>query len=170
MPKIIENPQERMIAEARRQIAENGYSAVTIRSVAAGCGVGVGTVYNYFSSKDDLTAAFMLEDWKKCIASIHAVSMYSESHKPVVRCIYDQLKAYALQHQMIFQDESARPAFAGSFSRYHKVLRSQLAEPLQKFCDSEFAAAFIAESLLTWTMAGKEFDEIYIVLQKLFKE
>ena len=33
----------------------------TVRSVAAGCGVAVGTVYNYFSSKDMLIAAFMLE-------------------------------------------------------------------------------------------------------------
>ena len=45
MPKIIENLEDRLIQEARRQIAESGYGATTIRSVAKGCGVGVGTVY-----------------------------------------------------------------------------------------------------------------------------
>ena len=52
MPKIIENLPERLAEEARRQIEESGFSAMTIRSVAAGCGVGVGTVYNYFPSKE----------------------------------------------------------------------------------------------------------------------
>ena len=58
--------------------------------------------------------------------------------------------------------------FAGSFSRYHGMLRMQLAQPLEKFCKSGFAAEFIAEALLTWTMAGKSFDEIYGMIEKLF--
>ena len=87
MPKIIENLQSRLIEEAKRQIEESGYAALTIRSVAKGCGVGVGTVYNYFSSKDDLIATYMLSDWNQCIAAINAVSVYSESALPVMRCI-----------------------------------------------------------------------------------
>lgn len=170
MPKLIENPEGRLIAEARRQIAQEGYSAVTIRSVAAGCGVGVGTVYNYFSSKDELAAAFMLEDWQNCIAAIQTVSTYAETHKPVLRCIHDQLNCYAGQHQNIFRDESAISGFAGSFGKYHRLLRSQIAEPLMKFCADPFLAEFAAESLLTWTMAGKDFEELYPVLEKLFKE
>ena len=71
MPKIIENLESRLMEEARKQIEESGYDAVTIRSVAKGCGVGIGTVYNYFPSKDDLLAAFMLADWKVCLAAIN---------------------------------------------------------------------------------------------------
>ena len=41
MPKIIENLESRLLAEAERQIREDGYSAMTIRSVAKACGVGV---------------------------------------------------------------------------------------------------------------------------------
>ena len=55
MPKIIENLESRLIEEAQKQIEEAGYSAVTIRSVAKACGVGVGTVYNYFPSKEAFT-------------------------------------------------------------------------------------------------------------------
>lgn len=54
MPKIIENLESRLIEEAKKQIEESGYEAVTIRSVARACGVGVGTVYNYFPSKEVL--------------------------------------------------------------------------------------------------------------------
>jgi len=168
MPKIIDNLETRLMEEARRQIRESGYSALTVRSVAKACGVGVGTVYNYFPSKDALLAAYLLEDWKRCVVAIQAVSTYSDGPAPVVRCIHDQLGQYALRHGDIFRDEGAAAAFAGSFSRYHAMLRDQLAAPLRKFCADDFTADFMAESLLTWTMAGRSFDEIYGVIGKLF--
>ena len=68
MPKIIENVRHQLLTEAKRQISERGYKSTTIRSVAAECGVAVGTVYNYFKSKDILIASFILED--ACLESI----------------------------------------------------------------------------------------------------
>ena len=153
MPKIIENLESRLIEEAKKQIEEAGYGALTIRSVAKGCGVGVGTVYNYFPSKDALVASWLLQDWKECIAQIREISTASEQALPVVRCIYDQLRQFSLRNQTVFQDAAAAGSFAGSFSQYHSLLRRQLAEPLEKFCPDKFAAEFITEALLTWTMA-----------------
>ena len=167
MPKIIENLESRLLSEAKRQVTEYGYSAMTIRSVAKECGVGVGTVYNYFPSKDALLATYMLEDWNKCVATINAVSTYSDQPAPLVRCICDQIRSFADLHTAVFQDEAAAAGFAGSHSKYHALLRSQLAQPLRKFCQSDFSAKFIAEALLTWTVAGKTFDEIYSMIEKL---
>ena len=73
MPKIIENLRDQLLQEARKQIAERGYTGTTIRSVAGACGVGVGTVYNYFSSKEMLIAAFMMEDWQKQLDAMAAL-------------------------------------------------------------------------------------------------
>ena len=168
MPKIIENLETRLMAEARRQIETTGFAATTIRSVAAGCGVGVGTVYNYFPSKDDLAAAYLLDDWSSCVAAICAVSAEAEHPQPVVECIYRQLRLFSRRHQQVFQDKEAAASFTGSFTRYHGMLRDQLAVPLKPFCTSSFAADFIAEALLTWTMAGKDFDEIYSMIGRLF--
>ena len=167
MPKIIKDLESRLIEEAKKQIGELGYSAVTIRSVAKACGVGVGTVYNYFPSKDALLATYMLEDWNKCITAINAVSVYSDHPAPLVRCICDQIRSFANLHTAVFRDEAAAAGFAGSHSKYHALLRSQLAQPLRKFCQSDFSAEFIAEALLTWTVAGKTFDEIYSMIEKL---
>ena len=44
MPKIIENLESKLIEEAQRQVARSGYGALTIRSVAKACGVGVGEI------------------------------------------------------------------------------------------------------------------------------
>ena len=168
MPKIIENLEAHLISEAKKQIEQNGYGAVTIRSIAKGCGVGVGTVYNYFPSKEALVATHLLEDWKNCVNVIQQDADCAREPEPVLRSMYQQLVDFASRHQAVFQDEAAASSFAGSFSQYHDLLRSQLAKPLRKFCDSDFASQFVAEGLLTWSMAGKPFEEIYELLKKLF--
>lgn len=168
MPKIIENLKDRLIAEAEKQIEESGYGALTIRSVAKACGVGVGTVYNYFPSKEALIATHLLVDWKLCMDTITRTAESAADPNPVLQCIYRQLVDFANRHQAVFQDEAAAAGFAGSFSQYHALLRSQLASPLRTFCDSDFTAQFVAESLLTWSMAGKSFEEIYEIVKKLF--
>jgi len=168
MPKIIENLEERLIAEARKQIKESGYAATTIRSVAKACGVGVGTVYNYFPSKDALLATYLAEDWNQCYACIEAVQAAADSPEPIARCIHDQLRQYAHRHQTLFQDKDAAADVAAPFGKYHAMLRRQLARPLRAYCDSDFCAEFIAQALLTWTIEGQDFDRIYPLLRKLF--
>ena len=168
MPKIIENLESKLIDEARNQLEESGYGALTIRSVAKACGVGVGTVYNYFPSKDMLIASYLLGDWNACIAVITETSQTSQTPEPVVRCIYDQLLFFTHRHQGLFRDSAAIAAFSGAFGKYHGMLRLQLAQPLRKYCCDDFGAEFIAESLLVWTLSGKTFDELYGMIEKLF--
>lgn len=168
MPKIIENLEQRLTDETRRQIRHAGYSAMTIRSVAKACGISVGTVYNYFPSKDELLAACMLEDWNRCIGEVNRSAAGSESPETVVRCIYGQLCGFIRSYEAVFRDARALSAYAGYFSRYHGTLRAQLTAPLRKYCRSDFTAEFIAEAMLTWTMAGKEIEELYAIIKKLF--
>ena len=168
MPKIIENLDQRLMEEARRQIKESGYGTMTIRSVAAACGVGVGTVYNYYPSKEALVAAFILEDWNVCYADIMNRAESAKGLEPVLWAIYENLNRFISEHIAVFQDESAAASFTGSFSRYHGLLRSQLAKPVRRFCRDDFTAEFTAEAMLTWAVAGKSFDELSNVLLRIF--
>ena len=168
MPKIIENLPERLAAEARRQIEESGYAAMTIRSVAKGCGVGVGTVYNYYPSKETLVATFMLDDWNACVAHIQSCADEAQAPETVLQIMQEKLRLFMEQYDPIFRDESAAVSYTGATSKYHGVLRDQLAGPIRKFCRDDFTAQFIAEAMLTWTVAGKSFDDIFAVVNKLF--
>jgi len=167
MPKIIENLPQRLLDEARRQVETSGFAAMTIRTVAKGCGVGVGTVYNYYPSKEALVASFMLDDWKTCVASIEEVAAGSQTLEPVLRTVYEKLRLFMEQYDPIFRDESAAASYTGSTSRYHSILRSQLAGPIGRFCRDDFTAEFIAEAMLTWTVEGTDFDELKGVLLRI---
>ena len=167
MPKIIENLPQKLAEEARRQIEESGFGAMTIRSVAKGCGVGVGTVYNYYSSKEELVATFMLSDWKDCVSAIQSCADTSNTLEPVLYAIYEKLRLFMEQYDPIFRDADAAVSYTGATSRYHSVLRSQLASPIRKFCPDDFTAEFIAEAMLSWTVAGKDFDELKGILLRI---
>jgi AcrR family transcriptional regulator len=53
--------RERVVRSAMELAAEGGYDAVQMRDVAARAHVALGTIYRYFSSKDHLLAAGLVE-------------------------------------------------------------------------------------------------------------
>lgn len=171
MPKIIENVRELLLETAKEQIRLQGYSKTTIRSVASACGLGVGTVYNYFKSKDMLIAAFMLEDWQECLTCMKSHS--SQDFEVVLNEIYVSLQKFIQNHQALFSDSDAAKVFAIAFNERHKQLRGQLAEIILPLCNNskaenkEFLAEFIAEALLTWTVEGKSFNELSAMFRLL---
>ena len=167
MPKIIENLPRKLAEEARRQIEQSGFSAMTIRSVAKACDVGVGTVYNYFPSKEALVATFMLSDWNACITAIQNCAESADVLDPVLSAIHSNLRLFMEKFDPIFRDEGAAASYSGALSKYHSMLRSQLAAPIQKFCRNDFTAEFIAEAMLTWTVAGKDFDKLKDILLRI---
>ena len=56
MNKVVTSKDE-ILHRSRELIRKRGLSAISIRSVAAACGVSVGSVYNYFDSKAALVSA-----------------------------------------------------------------------------------------------------------------
>ncbi len=55
--------REDILKTSRKLIQRQGWSAVNIRSVAAACGVSVGSIYNYFDSKAALVSAAVKSVW-----------------------------------------------------------------------------------------------------------
>ena len=55
--------KEEILKTSRELIQRQGWSAVSIRSVASACGVSVGSIYNYFESKAELVGATVESVW-----------------------------------------------------------------------------------------------------------
>ena len=55
--------KEEILKASRELIQRQGWSVINIRSVAAACGVSVGSIYNYFDSKTALVCAVVESIW-----------------------------------------------------------------------------------------------------------
>ena len=58
MPKQVIDP-EKVVSQAYAIASRDGISALSVRKVATACGIAVGSVYGYFPTKADLTAAVL---------------------------------------------------------------------------------------------------------------
>lgn len=56
--------KEAILKASQKLACETGVQSINIRSVAARCGVSVGSVYNYFPSKADLIAQTVKTVWE----------------------------------------------------------------------------------------------------------
>lgn len=165
MPKLIENVRTQLLQEAQRQVAERGYAKTTIRSVADACGIAVGTVYNYFPSKDVLVASFMAETWESCLSRIKLRD--KASPKAFLRELYELLQDFKERHRILLADEEAEQSFEAVFPARHQLLRDQLAVLAAPVCadvpgtEDGFASRFVAEALLTWAVEGVPFAALW---------
>ena len=173
MPKIIENLREQLLEEAKRQIMELGYAQTTVRSVASACNVGVGTVYNYFKSKEMLVATFVYEEWKKYLQEMAELSI--KNSKEFLKGIYDALRRFEEENKKLFSDTDAAKLVAAVSDSRHKMLREQIAAFILPLCeannvkDAQFTAEFVSESIICWSMENQDFNKIYPLLEKIIK-
>ena len=173
MPKVIENLKEQLLKEAKKQIFERGYSQTTIRSIAGACGVGVGTVYNYFKSKEMLVATFVYEEWKKYLYEMSLLS-YDEP-KTFFEGIFRLLRGFASHNEKLFFDPEVTKLVSAGFSARHKLLRGQIASFILPLCkaknleNSSFCAEFLAESIICWATENADFEDVYPLLEKVIK-
>jgi AcrR family transcriptional regulator len=174
MPKIINDLQEKILKEAKRQVFENGYTSMTIRSVAQECGIAIGTIYNYYPSKDYLIASFVLIDWIPLKEELNEKCKSTAQPMDAFNCIYMILEKFILDYQPLFQETGAVKSVSITFHSRHCELRGQLAEMIHDLCmekaktPSQFLPEFIAEALLTWSAEQRSFEELRTVLNHLF--
>lgn len=171
MPKIIDNLREQIQIEAMHQILNNGYAKTTIRSVANGCNIAVGTLYNYFKSKDELIVSFMLEDWEQCVSVITAIQ--DSAPEAFLRQAHSALDKFIRKYERLFSDEDAQRVFSDVISKRQVQFKTRIAQLIARavensdYDDKEFLTLHIAESIIRWTMANIPFDKQYSIIKKL---
>ena len=167
MPKIVENLREKIVEVTKKQILENGYSKVTMRGIAEACGIGLGTIYNYYESKDYIVATYMMDDWKVCLSHVQSDI---ESGKSVLESVYTGLVNFIAEHESLFADKKAEISYASNAIKWHSLFRGQIAGIVLPLCDNDtFLSEFIAEALISWAIEKKDFTLLEPILNKLIK-
>jgi AcrR family transcriptional regulator len=132
MPKIVEEAKEKIVTSAKTQLFKHGYAEMTLRSVANSCGIAVGTIYNYFPSKEALVGSIMAEDWKCSHAEMEKKYDGAESLQQGIRAIYDELKLFSDLYAPVWADYMQSGNSLEHYGDRHLMLRHQIEEMLSQ--------------------------------------
>lgn len=125
MAKVIENLHERIKDAGKKMLLEDGYEKMTLRRVALECGIGLGTTYNYFPSKEMLVASIMLEDWQALLGRTKPVIEEADCALSGLEKIFLMVREYTELYQQVW--DSYGGAMIISKER-HTLLIRQLSE------------------------------------------
>ena len=65
MSKIIENPKKLILITAKEILYNEGFKRFSMRTLSKKCGIALGTIYNYYSTKEELIIEMMTDYWKE---------------------------------------------------------------------------------------------------------
>ncbi len=87
-------------ASARRQLAEHGAAALSLRAVARDLGMVSSAVYRYFASRDDLLTALIIESYDALGDAAEEAALASRRRAPRHRwvAVATAIRAWALAH------------------------------------------------------------------------
>lgn len=106
MPKQIEDLDGKILESCRRLLPKYGYAGLTIRKVASDCGIAVGTVYNYYASKELLIASVILKDWLGISAEMERVLPSVASADEGCCTIFDGIRRFIALYTGIWTEYS----------------------------------------------------------------
>lgn len=175
MPKIIENLENNILEQAKIELFDKGYANMTMRSVADACGIAVGTVYNYYKSKDILVAKIMLIDWNKIIDEIKVNCESSKDIHEGFKFMYDGVVKFVELYDVVWTQYGKDISIRREMPVQFDWLITQLANILDEILirchgeDDEYICTFLAEILLNAaTKKDFEYENIARVLKRMF--
>ncbi|MEX6500994.1 TetR/AcrR family transcriptional regulator [Pseudomonas zhanjiangensis] len=110
--QLFQQRQAAILAAARQLFREQPWDRVTIAEVAIQAGIGKGTVYKHFPSKEALYAQLVLDCSHEQLAelrALHAALPAEQAMRQVIRRAFEQMLADPVQAQLC--QHCDRPAF-----------------------------------------------------------
>lgn len=110
--QLFQQRENALLESARQLFQEQSWDRVTIAEVARHAGIGKGTVYKHFSSKEALYARLVLDCSRQHLSELREVANQAPAHEAmrrVIRRAFEQLLADPLQAELCLLCD--RPAF-----------------------------------------------------------
>ena len=93
--------KDEILKTSRELIRQQGWSALSIRSVAAACGVSVGSIYNYFDSKAVLLGATVESVWCEIFHCPEHEAVFQDTQACII-WMYERMKYGCKQYPGFF--------------------------------------------------------------------
>lgn len=106
MPKILENIRETILEKGKEMLLEGSYNSFNIRKLAKSCGIGLGTLYNYFDNKEVLVYNIFLSDWESTMKLADELKEEKLPIRKKLHMIYISLETFVSQYLRVFWEIS----------------------------------------------------------------
>ena len=176
MPKIIEDLRENILRVSKRILLNADYHTLTIRRVAAECHVAVGTVYNYFESKDMLVASIMLDDWLKMLDNASLASSQADTVIDGLQAAYRAISCFTRLYENAWAQNGTHSQTNEMLRTRHSLLLQQIVNIITPLLErfnclfTEGLPVFLAEALLSTAIhSDLSYEQMQPILQKLLK-
>jgi AcrR family transcriptional regulator len=167
--------RERILNTAIALISERGMDAVSVDEIAAKAKIGKGTVYNYFTAKDDMIVAFVVELERQALEGIAAEAARGTAGAILDRVSWRILSAKEGHHAFVrvflarlFTGGEQFVASLGEFQALFDRALGDLLEAMKKrdlvraaLKPAEFALAFKTLQMglsALWAIEGPPFE------------
>lgn len=174
MPKALPGVRSTIMEASRKQLFEGGYGAMTLRSVAAECGISIGTIYHYFSSKDELILTLVNEKWLNALSALSEKCITAASARDAIQWVYDELSAFFVFLSRILNDLPAGSYELFSPNNHRAKKQEQLTRLLQPVTDrfarvkNPFLCGFVCDAIIFEVENRRPFMDFYSVISVFF--
>lgn len=157
--------RQALIACAQKIECNEGVGAINIRRVAAEVNISVGTVYNYFESKQEVLLALTEDYWKNTLSDMRAqisAERFSDQAAQIIVFLRSKMTECAeiLMRSLHDDEEAGRMRMASM----HGALQSALAERLRG--DAEIRPGVWNESFTLEAFAQFSLDHMLVLLER----
>jgi AcrR family transcriptional regulator len=168
--------RDRIVQAAIRLLETGEYDAIQMRDVAAAADVALATVYRYFSSKEHLYAAALLE-WSRSFAEGADLSRLEGSDEERLRRLLRRIVRAFEQWPQMFraevalvgsQDARARSCYAEWAERNLSVLQGALPtlSPADAAAVVDVTGVVLASRLREWALGRCSIDDVHRGVQR----
>ncbi len=102
MSRIIENPKELILSNAKEILYNEGYSKLSMRALSKACDIALGTIYNYYPTKKDLVIEMMTEYWQDYLYSVEGIAASGDSIYIKLNMIFNELSVFIKSFKQIW--------------------------------------------------------------------
>lgn len=119
----VRDTKDLIVDSALRLFAERGYAETSMSSIAEEAGVSKGTLYLYFSSKEEMFREMMETGFE---AMLKQVGSLVKQDKPVKQLVYDYIK---ISHDFCEENKEVSRIIADNFAR---VISDEFKETMER--------------------------------------
>lgn len=94
MSRVIANPKQLILGNAKEILYSQGYHKLSMRSLSKACDIALGTIYNYYPTKKDLIVEMMMEYWQSFLNSVETIVVSNQDMYHKLSNIFDELKIF----------------------------------------------------------------------------